>query len=211
MRCEDAIERIHNTAQPGLELRAAFEHVAECAECCAALQAVEALRALRDEPIPEADEGAVARAVDRALAFEPTLRYRRGFLSGAASGLALAAAIAAVAFGLWLRAPDGVDGSSAVPEVRLAVNQPRDVTMTLESPEPLANAEVRVELRGAVALDGYAGQRELRWMTDLDRGVNQLTLPVVAVDATGGQVLVEVIHGDKRRTFILDVRAAAAG
>ena len=70
---------------------------------------------------------------------------------------------------------------------------------------------MRVELRGAVALDGYAGQRELRWMTNLDRGINQLTLPVVALDATGGQVLVEVTHGDKRRTFILDVRAGAVG
>ena len=49
------------------------------------------------------------------------------------------------------------------------------------------------------------------WSTDLDRGINQLTLPVVAIDATGGQVLVEVTHGDKRRTFVLDVRAAAAG
>jgi hypothetical protein len=46
-------------------------------------------------------------------------------------------------------------------------------------------------------------------MTDLDRGVNQLTLPVVVVDASGGQVLVELTHGDKRRTFVLDVRAAA--
>ena len=103
------------------------------------------------------------------------------------------------------------DAPAAVPEVSIALNQPRNVTVTLESPEPLANAEVRVELRGALALDGYAGQRELRWLTNLDRGVNQLTLPVIALDASGGQVLVEVTHGDKRRTFVLDVRAAAAG
>jgi hypothetical protein len=53
------------------------------------------------------------------------------------------------------------------------------------------------------------GQRELRWSTDLDRGINQLTLPVVALDATGGQVLVEVTHGQQRRTFVLDVRTTA--
>jgi hypothetical protein len=93
----------------------------------------------------------------------------------------------------------------------MALNERHDVTVTLESPEPLTNAEVRVELRGAVALEGYAGQRELRWSTNLDRGINQLTLPVVASDATGGQVLVEVTHGDKRRTFVLDVRPSAAG
>ena len=108
------------------------------------------------------------------------------------------------------RAGDGAT-PGVVPEVRLAVNMPQDVTVTLESAEPLADAEVRVELRGALALDGYAGQRELKWMTSLDRGINQLTLPVVALDATGGQVLVEVAHGAKRRTFVLDVRGRVAG
>jgi hypothetical protein len=131
-------------------------------------------------------------------------------LTGAASGVALAAAIAAIAFGLWLRTLDG-EVAGAVPEVRLALNEPRDVTVTLESPEPLLGASVRVELRGAVALDGYQGQRELRWSTNLDRGINQLTLPVVALDATGGQVLVEVAHGARRRTFLLDVRGSGAG
>ena len=126
-----------------------------------------------------------------------------------ASGAAAAAAVAALAVGIGsLRSGES---SVAVPEVRLALNRPSEVTVTLDSPEPLVNAEVRVELRGAVALEGYAGQRELRWSTDLDRGINQLTLPVVAIDATGGQVLVEVTHGDKRRTFVLDVRTAAAG
>ncbi|RPI62752.1 MAG: hypothetical protein EHM50_03415 [Lysobacterales bacterium] len=140
----------------------------------------------------------------------PAHRYRRGFWNGLTSGAALAATVAALAVGGWLWRSAG-EGPVAVPEVRLALNQRSDVTVTLESPEPLADAEVRVELRGAVALDGYAGQRELRWSTDLDRGVNQLTLPVVAIDATGGQVLVEVTHGDKGRTFVLDVRTAAAG
>jgi hypothetical protein len=161
---------------------------------------------LRDEPTPIASDVAIQRAVDRALTASPELRYRRGFWTGLASGAALAATIATVAVGVSLFRAGG-DAPAAVPEVRMALNQRRDVTVTLESPEPLAAAEVHVELRGAVELDGYAGQRELRWSTDLDRGVNQLTLPIVAVDASGGQVLVEVVHGDKRRTFVLDVRA----
>ena len=210
MRCEDAMDCIETVAQPGAALTAAFEHVATCAECTSALRALNALRSLRGEPLPQADELAVASAVERALAYEPAQRYRRGFLGGIASGVALAAVVAAIAFGLWVRNLDG-DGAGSVPEVRLALNEPRDVTVTLESPEPLTGAAVRVELRGAVALDGYEGQRELRWSTDLDRGVNQLTLPVVALGADGGQVLVEVAHGDKRRTFVLDVRATSTG
>jgi hypothetical protein len=206
MRCEDAIELIQTTAQPGPALRDAFVHVTDCEECRFALRGVQALRSLRDEPLPTAADAAIVRAIDYAVASQPAKPYRPGFVGGLVSGLALAAAIAAVAFGLWLRGVGGVDGA-VVPQVQLALHEPHAVTVTLESPEALAAADVRVELRGAVALDGYEGQRELRWQTDLDRGVNQLTLPVVALAASGGQVLVEVTHGDKRRTFVLDVRA----
>ena len=211
MQCEDAIEQIRNAAsQPGGDLRTAMTHAAGCEECHAALRALDALRSLRDEPTPIPTDGAIERAIDTALTSTPAHRYRRGFWSGLASGAALAATLAAVAVAVWLR-PINEDAPASVPAVSIALNQPRNVTMTLESAEPLAAAEVRVELRGALALDGYAGQRELRWFTNLDRGVNQLTLPIIALDASGGQVLVEVMHGDKRRTFVLDVRATAAG
>jgi hypothetical protein len=187
-----------------------MDHAVDCDDCHAALRALDAMRVLREEPAPSVDEGAIDRAIDRALTTSSAQRYRRGFWSGLASGAGLAAALAALAVGVWLYG--GVtEPPGAIPEVRIALNQRSDVTVTLESPEPLANAEVRVELRGALTLDGYADQRELRWSTDLDRGVNELTLPLIAIDARGGQVLVEVTHADKRRTFVLDVRAAAAG
>ena len=210
MRCEDAIEQISSGGSAADDFEAAMAHSTECGDCRAALRAIHALQPLRDELPPLPSDLAMERAIDAALSSRPVQRYRRGFWSGLAAGAALAATLAAVAIGVWLGTGDG-DATRDLPEVRLALNQPRDVTVTLESPEPLANAEVRVELRGAVALDGYVGQRELRWMTNLDRGINQLTLPVVALDAGGGQVLVEVTHGEKRRTFILDVRATVAG
>ena len=210
MRCEDAIETIRAAgSRPEEDFRAATSHAASCADCQSALRALDALRTLRDAPVPSVAEGAIERAIDRALT-NPAPGWRRGFWSGLASGAAAAAAVAALTVGIWALRSGG-ESSVAVPEVRVSLNRPSDVTVTLDSPEALVNAEVRVELRGAIALDGYAGQRELKWSTDLDRGINQLTLPVVAIDATGGQVLVEVTHGDKRRTFVLDVRAAAAG
>jgi hypothetical protein len=208
MQCEDAIEQIRTAgSQRSSELRAAMAHATNCDDCHSALRALDALRTLHEEPIPMPSAGALERAIDKALTSSPAQRYRRGFWSGLASGAALAATIAAIAVGIWIYT-GRADAPSAMPEVRLALNQPRPVTVTFESPAPLLGAEVRIELRGAVALDGYAGQRELRWSTDLDRGINQLTLPVVALDASGGQVLVEVTHGDKRRAFVLDVRAA---
>jgi alkanesulfonate monooxygenase SsuD/methylene tetrahydromethanopterin reductase-like flavin-dependent oxidoreductase (luciferase family) len=211
MRCEDAVETMRTVgSQPGANLRVAMDHVVDCEDCQAALRAIDALRALRDEPTEPVGDAVIQRAVDRALAMRPVERYRRGFWAGMASGAAIAAAVAALAVGLWFFG-SGNEARNAVPQVRVALNERSDVTVALESPEPLSNAEVHVELRGAVELAGYAGQRELRWSTDLDRGINQLTLPVVAIDASGGQVLVEVTHGQKRRAFVLDVRAAAPG
>jgi hypothetical protein len=210
MWCQDAVEQIRaSRGRPGVDVQAAMVHAQTCGDCRAALSAIDALGVLRDEPAPFSGD-AMERAIDKAFSSGGLQRYWRGFWSGVAGGGALAATLVALAVVFGLPTDDAVV-PRAVPEVRLALNEPRDVTVTLESPEPLANAEVRIELRGAVALDGYAGQRELRWMTDLDRGINQLTLPVLALDENGGQVLVEVSHGDRRRTFIVDVRGGSAG
>jgi len=211
MRCEDAVETMRTVgAQPNADVRAAMDHVATCGDCQSALRAIDALHTLRDESTPPIGDAVIQLAVDRALASRPEQRYRSGFWAGLASGVGVAAAVAALAVAIWFFGPGG-QAPVAVPEVRVALNQRSDVTVALESPEPLANAEVRIELRGAVELVGYAGQRELKWSTDLDRGINQLTLPVVAIDSSGGQVLVEVTHGQKRRAFVVDIHATAPG
>jgi ferric-dicitrate binding protein FerR (iron transport regulator) len=133
MRCEDAIEQIRTGgAQAGDNLKAAMAHAKDCEDCQAALRALDALRPLRDEPAPIPSDGAMERAIDRALSSTPVQRYRRGFWSGLASGAALAATLAAVAVGVWLQSSDR-DATGGVPEVRLVLNQPHSVTVSLES------------------------------------------------------------------------------
>lgn len=97
--------------------------------------------------------------------------------------------------------------AATTPQVTLALYEPQDVSIAVDAPSALMDAEIRVVLTGAIELDGFEDQRELRWRTNLDAGANQLTLPVIATGAGGGQLLVEVAHGQKRRTFIVDVRA----
>jgi hypothetical protein len=72
----------------------------------------------------------------------------------------------------------------------------------------VTDAEIHVSLTGQVGLQGFEGQNELRWRTNLDAGTNQLTLPLVSLGAGGGQVLVEVRHANGRRVFVFDVTAA---
>src|SRR5688572_10805887 len=132
MRCEDAIEMMRTVgSRPGASSRGAIDHVADCSDCQAALRAIDALRTLRDEPTPIAGDAAIQRAVDRAVATNPAQRYRRGFWTGLASGAALAATIAAAAVGVWLFGT-GAEAPVAGPEVRIALNQRSNVTVTLE-------------------------------------------------------------------------------
>src|SRR5690606_434389 len=159
----------------------------------------------RAMPVPQAAPGARERALRRAVAQGSRAPSRRGFWLGAGFGAAVAASLAAVFVALRLEAPQVP--TVAIPEVTFAVNEVRGINVAVQAPEPLTAAEIRVSLIGAIDLEGYPQQRELRWTTDLDRGMNQLTLPIVARDASGGQVLVEVMHGGRRRTFVVDVHA----
>jgi hypothetical protein len=202
MKCEDVIEEFRTAAAP--ESEAVVRHIAECEACRAATRAVAALARERALSAPRLADGAFERALQRAT--QPTPRVaagRRGFWLGAAVGGALAASLAVAITAWWVRP---VIPPAANPQVRLAVHEVRAVKVSLDSPEALQGAEIRIVLTGAIELDGFAEQRELRWTTDLDRGVNELTLPVVALGSSGGQVMVEVQYGDKRRTFVVDVQ-----
>ena len=209
MNCERAVELLAGPVEhaSAADRRLAAEHAAVCDDCRGAVVSVHALRALSLMPVAEAPEDGLRRALDRATA--PVIRERaagRGFWAGLGAGLGLAATIAlAMVAGFAL---DG-DDPTATPRLELALNESRDVNISLTTDEALVDAEIHVTLSGTIGLDGYAGQRELNWHTDLDAGTNQLTLPIVATGTDGGQLLVEVIHSGKRRTFLVDVQARA--
>jgi hypothetical protein len=203
MKCEDVIHDLRIGTVP---LGAALQHLAECEHCQAARQAIVALEVERAQPVPRLAEGAFERALLRAVQPRPRVAGRApGFWLGTVVGGALAASVA-VGVTIWWVPPPGPSSAAANPQVRLALHEVRDVSVSLDSPVELMGTEIHVVLTGAIGLQGFAEQRELRWTTDLDRGVNQLTLPLVALGPNGGQVMVEVQHGDKRRAFVVDVQ-----
>jgi hypothetical protein len=204
MKCEDVVEFFSTSEHAdALLMRTARQHADACTECMAAFAAQRALRAERQAPVPALPTRSFAHALDRAVRPRVETQSRRGFWLGTAVGGALAAGIAVAVALVW---PSADTASLANPEVEIALNEVREVNMSLASTEALQGAQIHVVLTGAVGFSGYGAQRELRWLTDLDPGVNELTLPIVALDAGGGQVTVEVQHGAKRRTFVLDVR-----
>jgi anti-sigma factor RsiW len=210
MNCERVVELLTGPVgeSAAQDRREAAKHATECEDCRGAVASVHALRLVSLAPMPPARPDAWERALSAATRRSASERPRanRFWLGmGLGAAIATAAAIAVVALLPFTPVADPI----ATPTLTLALNQPQSVNISLNTPEALLDAEIHVLLSGAVGLGGYPGQRELQWRTNLDAGINQLSLPVVATGAEGGQVLVEVIHAGKRRTFLVDVQARA--
>lgn len=215
MNCESVVDLLTGSVGSATaeNRRAAREHASACPECRAAVMSVHALRLMSVSPVSEAPPGAFERMLSRVAAGQDRVpRSPARFWQGVAVGAALAAGMAFAAIA-WLpergAAVLGDAAASATPQLSLKVNESRDVSITLTTGEALEDAEIHVSLNGSIGLRGYAGERDLKWLADLDAGTNQLTLPIVATGAEGGQLLVEVTHSGKRRTFLVDVDAEA--
>jgi hypothetical protein len=213
-QCEEFFDELTPWAHepdPGTPLA---RHLKACPECRDALSAARALAAERVRPLPEPADGAFERAMRAALRTEPQQRKSgtRVFWTGVSAGAALAASVVLAVLMLRPDIPQGpqaVPASAVVPQVALSLYESRDVSIAMESPVSLEDVEIRVLLSGSVELAGFEGERELSWRTSLNSGMNTLTLPVVANRTGSGQVLVEVVHQDRRRTFVVDVDARA--
>jgi hypothetical protein len=184
-----------------------IEHLAICADCRDALAALDALHEVREVPVPPPTSGAIARVMHAVMAEE---RVRPIGLAGFWTGLTVGATAAVIIAALSLALVAPADAPEAlIPQVTMALNQPAPVSIGIESDQALQGVEIHVSLRGAIDLQGFEGQRDIRWATDLERGMNELTLPVVALGQGGGQLIVEVYHSDKYKTFLVDVHARA--
>src|SRR5690606_14519812 len=162
------------------------------------------------------DARAFERAMAAAVGAAPQTRPRPSFWSGLGLGAALAASVATAVFMFApleraandaITAP-GTPNALTVPALAMTPNELRAVNISVTTQAALEGAEIQVSRSGVVGLDGYGAERKLSWRTNLEPGLNQLTLPLVASGVGTGQVVVEVSHGGKRRTFVVDVRAS---
>ena len=178
-------------------------HLGRCDSCSSAAYAVTILRSQRRVATPATRPGLLSEVIDRAAMAdsETVTRGSDRFWLGAGIGGALAAGIvfALLNFNsINQRQPD-----LRIPQLGIAFNETRDVNLAIDSPTAMMDATIRVVLTGTVVLAGFEQQSELQWTTDLDPGVNMLSLPVTMVGTSGGQVFVEVTHEDRHEIFVV--------
>ncbi len=209
MKCEDIVE-LAQSGESGVmdETGRQFvmEHIAECADCQNALRAVEATRWLRNQPIEPASDELFSRTMGVVMK-QPEVGSDRksGFWAGMSVGGAIAATLfaAIVALGL-LGTPVSRDTDTA--EFTVSLTEARDLNIAIDAATELPGATLSVSFFGGIELAGYASQRHLSWTADLDEGVNKLSLPIIALDDSGGQVVVRLDHPDSHQEFLVKLR-----
>ncbi|MEX2496230.1 MAG: hypothetical protein WD448_09090 [Woeseia sp.] len=209
MNCEELCDRIADTKSgtlPELGQRQLAAHLQSCEDCRHALRALEALQELKTLEVTEAPPELIERVMHNSVRVPVTEKARPGFWAGAGFGGALAASLVLAIMALGSGAdPDRVTGEP----IYLSLSEPRDLHVAIDLERDLPEATITVVLKGGIALAGYQNERELSWKTDLQAGVNKLTLPVLAVNEQGGQLLVQVDHDTRRRTFRIDLDTAS--
>jgi hypothetical protein len=211
MNCESVTETIPGIVSgslPATQLADSRRHIAECQSCREALRGAEALAMLKSRDTGDVPAGLFDQ-VRTELARAPARgRVDRRFWLGAGLGGAVAASLFAVALMAGWFGPPANDAPE-VAEFLVALSEPRMMDIAIEADRPLHNARISVFLAGGVELDGYGRRRELSWATDLKAGVNRLSLPVLAVDEGGGQVLVRLSHPQSEQLFAVRLKTQA--
>ena len=181
-------------------------HVSTCASCEAIITKERELRdMLRDygeSTMPRAD----AAFFDRSLAIAAqtgTRRQRNRWVMTGFGGAVAAAMALWIVSGVFFSAPSITE--STVPSVTMTLEQPQTLNLVFASAEVLENATMTVFLPEGVEVAGFAGQREITWMTSLDEGRNILPLTLIATSPVGGELLANLQHEDDDKTFRLQV------
>ena len=176
----------------------------------------EALRqALRRLPAPQPDaafvDAAFARATGRGTEVAPRstgigdiLRSWHLWL-----GVVLGGAAAATLTVMLLRPAAPPDGTAA--PLALVIDEARNIDVLIDSERALKDASIRIVASGSVTLDGFQDEHVIDWRTDLEKGSNLLTLPIVARTRGPGQIVAVIEHEGRTRTVTIDLQVRNPG
>jgi len=211
MNCSDLKEKFDDHVDGVLDAAEAARLLQHAQSCEACQQLVDREQKLRSALREYADASVTMPAADffdRALVTAARdgikQQHKRSWMTGFGSAVAAGLAIWVLS-GVLLNAPDGVTVDPGMPTITMALEEPRTVNLVFSSAIALDNATLTVLLPDGVELAGFAGQREITWMTSLKEGKNYLPLQLIATAPTEGVLLATLKHGEDDRVFRLRV------
>jgi len=165
---------------------------------------LELLRDYGDLSVPRPADGFYDRAIARAAHQGHRRQRRRWVMTGFGGAVAAAMALWIVS-GMFMAAPDVQE--AAVPSVTMALERPQTFNLVFSSATALEDATMTVVLPEGVEIDGFAGQREITWLTSLREGRNILPLTLIATAPVSGELMATLRHAGDDKTFRLQVTA----
>jgi len=159
---------------------------------------------LKDFPAPQAESAFYDQALARATIQGSRKQRTRWVMTGFGGAIAAGLAIWMIG-GMLMNTPQLPDAGNDIPEVTMALEEPRTVNLVFSSTEVIDSATLTVSLPDGVELAGFPGQREISWKTSLSEGRNLLPLTLVALTPTGGELLARLEHENRDREFRLRV------
>lgn len=157
---------------------------------------------LKDLPAPAANAGFYEQALARA-ALQGGRRQRNRWVMTGFGGAIAAGLVVWLIGGMLFDSPQLPDLSNDIPEVTMALEQPRTVNLLFAATAAITDATLTVSLPAGVELAGFPGQSEVSWETSLSEGRNLLPLKLIALTPAGGELLATLEHEDRNRQFRL--------
>lgn len=211
MNCKTVAEKMAVLAwrvQPQQERQVCMNHIASCPDCSDALRGAEALVDLSVRKTENAPPELFDNVIRRTTRTAEQRRAGLQFWLGTGFGGAIAASLLVIALALgWFG--NSSTNETDIAEFVIVLDEPRRMDLAIEIDRPLKGATISILLAGSVEIDGFSGRRELTWTTDLDAGVNRLSLPLVGIGENGGQLVVRLSHPLSEQVFIVNLRAGA--
>jgi len=181
------------------------EHIAACDSCRQTINDAQSLRGLlKDYRVPTPDAAFFDQALAKATHVGASRQRSRWIMTGFGGAIA-AGLIAWIIGGMLLQTPGGIDPAANIPGVTMVLEEPRTVNLVFSSATTLTDAVLRVNLPAGIEVVGFAGQRQITWMTSLQAGKNILPLKLIATTPHGGELLATLEHDDRDRTFRIRV------
>ena len=184
-------------------------HVDSCNSCRQTVESEQRLRGLlKDYPAPAPDDAYFDQALAKASHVSTNGQRNRWIMTGFGGAIA-AGLLAWVIGGTLLQTPEPVESVASIPGVTMVLEEPRTVNLVFSSATELDDAVLTVNLPAGIEIEGFAGQREITWMTRLQAGKNILPLRLIAMTPHGGELLARLEHDDRDRTFRIRVEVSS--
>ena len=209
MTCDELNNNLDDYLDDALDADASASLEIHADGCDACRQVVGEARKLQnvlakygESTAAQADQEFFDRALLRASHNGSRRQRNRWMMTGFSAAIAAGLVVWLIG-GMLLQSPTMPE--SAIPEITMALEEPRTVNLVFSSADELVDATLTVTLPDGLELAGFQGQREVTWMTSLSKGKNVLPLQLIATMPQSGELMATLRHEDDDRTFRLQV------